>query len=241
MKKPIAKATAKATAKAGAKEVVKAIARAIEKPTAKKTATERAAKKTTAKTTSAKKPTAKKTAKATKKPTAKKTAKATAAKKTTAKATARKTTAKATARKTTAKATAAKTPGRAASKTSPLETTPIAEFVLDRLSGWQAEAVEALCALVLREAPQATQAIKWSQPVFELGGPFAFIRLAAKHVTFGFWRGADLKDPRGVLEGEGDRMKHIKLRSATLDEPLLRGFIRQAIKLNATGGDPTKR
>lgn len=208
---------------------MKAIARAIEKPTAKKTtakktttkkttakktATATAAKKTTAKTTSAKKPTAKKT-----------TAKAAAAKKTTAKASS-------AAKKTTAKT----------SKTSPLKTsTPIAEFVLDRLSGWQAEAVEALCALVLREAPQATQAIKWSQPVFELGGPFAFIRLAAKHVTFGFWRGADLKDPRGVLEGAGDRMKHIKLCSATLDEPLLRGFIRQAIKLNATGGDPTKR
>ncbi|MBA3549084.1 MAG: DUF1801 domain-containing protein [Nannocystis sp.] len=198
---------------------MKTIARTIEEPTAKKAAKKKTAKKTTAKkTASAKKPAAKKTAKATtasaKKTTAKKTAKKAAAKKTTTK----------------------KVP-----KTSPLKTTPIAEFVLDRLSGWQAEAVEALCALVLSEAPEATQAIKWSQPVFELGGPFAFIRLAAKHVTFGFWRGADLKDPRGVLEGEGDRMKHIKLRSATLDEPLLRGFIRQAIKLNATRGDPTRR
>ena len=222
---------------------MKAIARAIKKPTAKQTTAKKTTAKKTAKATaaSANKPTAKKTAKTTaaKKPTAKT---ATSANKPTARKTAKTTAAKKPTAKKATKTTAAKAPGRAASKTSPLKgSTPIAEFVLDRLSGWQAEAVEALCALVLSEAPQATQAIKWSQPVFELGGPFAFIRLAAKHVTFGFWRGADLKDPRGVLEGAGDRMKHIKLRSATLDEPLLRGFIRQAIKLNAKGGDPTKR
>jgi hypothetical protein len=44
-----------------------------------------------------------------------------------------------------------------------------------------------------------------------------------------------------VLEGDGDRMKHIKLRSASLDQPLLRDFIRQAVALNAAKGDPTKR
>ena len=220
--------------------------KSAKQPTAKATAkagVKTAAKKTAAKKAAAKKTAAKKTAKAMTKKTAKATTKKTAKKATAKKTTAKKTAAKkTTAKKTATKKTAAKkTAAKKTPKASQLTATPIAEFVLDRLSGWQAEAVEALCALVLLEAPQATQAIKWSQPVFELGGPFAFIRLAAKHVTFGFWRGAELKDPRGVLEGDGDRMKHIKLRSATLDEPLLRGFIRQAIKLNATSGDPTKR
>jgi hypothetical protein len=197
--------------------------------TTKTTATKATANKSTAKKATATKATAKKST--AKKATAKKS---TAKKSTVKKATAKKSTAK----KATPKKATAKKP---TPKISPLRGTPIADFVRDRVTGWQAEAVMALCALVMRAAPKATQAIKWSQPVFELGGPFAFIRPAAKHVTLGLWRGGEMKDPRGVLEGDGDRMKHIKLRSATLDEPLLAGFIRQAIALNAAKGDPTKR
>ena len=53
--------------------------------------------------------------------------------------------------------------------------------------------------------------IKWAQPVIEHHGPMAFIKASKNHVTFGFWRGADLKAPAGLLEGDGDRMKHLKI------------------------------
>jgi hypothetical protein len=98
-----------------------------------------------------------------------------------------------------------------------------------------------LLAIAKRAAPGATVSIKWGQPVFEQNGPFAFIKPAKAHVTFGFWRGAELSDAMGVLEG-GDRMKHMKITSPdALDEPRLTVLVREAVKLNQTKGDPSRR
>lgn len=132
-------------------------------------------------------------------------------------------------------------PARAVARVSELRGSSLDAYIRGKCSGWQADAVRAVAGLVSKVAPGAVQTIKWAQPVFELGGPFAFVRPAAKHVTFGFWRGAEMKDPTGVLEGDGSRMKHIKLKSAELDEKLLGGFIREAVALNTAKGDPTKR
>ena len=61
-------------------------------------------------------------------------------------------------------------------------------------------------------------------------------------MNVGFWRGAELDDPDGALIGEGDRMKHITLRSlADLDADRLAGWVRQAVALNAEKGNPAAR
>jgi hypothetical protein len=173
----------------------------------------------------------------------------TAAKKTPAKKTAAKKAApagKAPAKKTPAKkAPAKKAPAkkaaRAVPKTSPLAGMSIADYT-KRLSGWQATAVAALTKLVRAIAPGATASIKWGQPVFEENGPFAFIRPAKGHLTFGFWRGSEIDDPSGVFEGDGSRMKHVKLRGLSdLDESMLGAMVRQAVALNREKGTPTRR
>ncbi|HET7746324.1 MAG TPA: DUF1801 domain-containing protein, partial [Vicinamibacteria bacterium] len=49
------------------------------------------------------------------------------------------------------------------------------------------------------------------------------------HVNVGFFRGAELVDPEGLLEGTGRFMRHVKLRPAEeVDERALRGLIRAA-------------
>ena len=89
--------------------------------------------------------------------------------------------------------------------------------------------------------PGATQTIKWGQPIVEQAGPIAFIKVASAHVTFGFWRGADLADADGRLEG-GHRMKHIKLRAAAdVDEAQLTAWLEEAGRFNAEKGDPSRR
>ena len=111
-----------------------------------------------------------------------------------------------------------------------------------RLKGWHVDALRIIRALVARHAPAATLSIKWGQPVWEHKGPMAFARPAKNHLTFGFWRGAELKDPDGVLEGDGDRMRHVKITSAEHAYSLpLEDFVKQAVKLNEKKGDPTKR
>ena len=111
-----------------------------------------------------------------------------------------------------------------------------------RLKGWHVDALRLIRAVVARHAPAATLSIKWGQPVWEHNGPFAWARPAKNHLSFGFWRGAEMKDPNGVLEGEGDRMRHVKITSAEHAKMLpLEDFVKQAVKLNEKKGDPTKR
>jgi hypothetical protein len=88
-----------------------------------------------------------------------------------------------------------------------------------------------------REGP-----IKWAQPVWESDGPFAYVKAFGHSVNIGFWRGADLADPGAILEGEGDRMKHVTLREgdAILADPLA-ALVRQAVELNRELGNPAQR
>jgi len=139
------------------------------------------------------------------------------------------------------KAAAPKTSASTTKKVSPLRGTSVDDWA-KKLTGWQADALKIIRALVTRHAPDATLAMKWGQPVWEHNGPFAWLRPAAKHVSFGFWRGAELDDPDGHLEGEGDRMRHLKMTSAAdLDELPIERFVKEAVALNGANGDPTKR
>ena len=109
---------------------------------------------------------------------------------------------------------------------------------------WQRTVIEKLRAVVRSVAPHALESIKWGQPVYEHKGPFSYIKAHATHVNFGFWRGAELEDPKRMLQGEGDRMRHVKiLETHALDEILLVGlsaFVKQAVSLNDKKGDPTR-
>ena len=41
---------------------------------------------------------------------------------------------------------------------------------------------------------------------------FGYVNAFSAHASVGFFRGAMLADPAGLLEGQGKRMRHIKLR-----------------------------
>ena len=43
-------------------------------------------------------------------------------------------------------------------------------------------------------------------------GAFAYVNTFKDHVNVGFFYGAMLEDPAGLLEGRGKRMRHVKLR-----------------------------
>ena len=42
--------------------------------------------------------------------------------------------------------------------------------------------------------------------------PFAYVDAFTAHVNVGFFHGASLPDPAGLLEGSGKYMRHVKLR-----------------------------
>jgi hypothetical protein len=50
-------------------------------------------------------------------------------------------------------------------------------------------------------------------PVACLGNvPFGYVNVFTSHVNVGFFQGAGLPDPAGLLQGSGKRMRHVKLR-----------------------------
>lgn len=132
----------------------------------------------------------------------------------------------------------------AATPATPLPPAPAANQTVDEyhaeIEGWQHTALGSLRALLHRAAPGATESIKWGQPVYEDNGPFAYVRAATDHLTFGFWRGTELPDPAGLLEGAGGKMRHVKLRSTELPVEALEAMVRSAVSLNRAKGDPTR-
>jgi hypothetical protein len=61
------------------------------------------------------------------------------------------------------------------------------------------------------------------------GAAFAYVDAFRAHVNVGFFRGAELPDPKGLLEGTGRRMRHVKLRPAEeVDAMALTTLIRTA-------------
>lgn len=56
--------------------------------------------------------------------------------------------------------------------------------------------------------------------------PFAYVNVFNAHVNVGFYVGAALDDPAGLLEGNGKRMRHVKIRpGAEPDATALSGLI----------------
>jgi hypothetical protein len=114
------------------------------------------------------------------------------------------------------------------------------EYILG-LDEWQAEIVSGVRKIIFKAAPDATESVKWAQPVYESNGPFAYIKAFKTNVNFGFWRGVDIPDPEGLLQGTGEKMRHVKLTTLEdIHEEKFGEFVRQAIELNETKGDPTK-
>jgi hypothetical protein len=56
---------------------------------------------------------------------------------------------------------------------------------------------------------------------------FAYVNAFRAHVNLGFFEGAGLTDPEGLLQGIGKRMRHVKLGpgQAAVDAPALRALI----------------
>jgi hypothetical protein len=72
------------------------------------------------------------------------------------------------------------------------------------------------------------------------------IAVYSKHVNLGFNEGAALADPKGILEGTGNRIRHLTIKTADdLVRPEIRAYIKRARKFALAEakklGPPTKK
>jgi hypothetical protein len=86
--------------------------------------------------------------------------------------------------------------------------------------------------LVKRTRPELTESVKWGNGCWLEGtGPVAYVYSARDHVQFGFFNGAALKDPAGLLVGSGKYVRHVKVRAKTdIDARAFGALLRQATR-----------
>ena len=102
----------------------------------------------------------------------------------------------------------------------------------DYLENQSRAIIGALRQFVRRVEPKLREAVKWGNGCWiGANGPVAYVYSATDHVQFGFFNGSSLKDPQGLLEGEGKYVRHTKVRDpATLDERGFAALLRQAAR-----------
>ena len=60
---------------------------------------------------------------------------------------------------------------------------------------------------------------------------YAYIAPQAKHVNLGFYQGAVLKDPTGLLVGAGKNLRHVKIRSLSeVSKPELGDLLKASLE-----------
>lgn len=124
-----------------------------------------------------------------------------------------------------------------AARTDPSSEVSVDGWAAKKLDAAQRSVLEAIRGVVRRVAPGAVERVKWSRPVWEQGGPFAYFMPGARQITFGFWRGSELPDPRGLLQGAGEKMRHMKLKlGEQLPLEAIERFVREAVKRNEKAG-----
>ena len=91
--------------------------------------------------------------------------------------------------------------------------------------------IRALRRFVNRAAPQLEEAVKWGNGCWVKGKtPIVYVYSAPDHVQFGFVRGAALRDPKGLLVGEGKSVRHIRVaKKSDIDEARFAALLHQAL------------
>lgn len=109
------------------------------------------------------------------------------------------------------------------------------------LTGWRRACVEDLRAAV-RTVPGLTEVIKWGNLVYLADGPVLMIRAEEERVLLGYWRGQRLQkiEPRLRPGGKYEMATAAMREGETIKPTVVRRLTREAVRLGATLGDPTR-
>jgi hypothetical protein len=92
--------------------------------------------------------------------------------------------------------------------------------------------IRALRTFVKGVEPGLREAVKWGNGCW-IGskGPVAYLYSDTGYVQFGFFNGAALKDPQGLLEGKARYVRHIKVHDPSdIDQRTFAALLKQAAR-----------
>lgn len=105
------------------------------------------------------------------------------------------------------------------------------EYLADQVARNQA-LIRVLRKFVKGVAPRLQESVKWGNGCWIKGDtPVAYVHCENDHVQFGFFGGSALKDPKGLLNGQGKFVRHIKVIKRTdIDEAAFSALLKQATR-----------
>lgn len=109
------------------------------------------------------------------------------------------------------------------------------DLYIEGLSGEIKGITEQLRSLVLETSDELTEALKWGMPNYSYKGLAVYLQPAKHHVNFGIHKGGKIKDKdvKGLFEGSGENMKHIKVRSAEdIDQEYFQMLVKEIMEYN---------
>jgi len=112
---------------------------------------------------------------------------------------------------------------------------PSVQAAIDTLNPTLKPIAEAIREMVLGQSPDIKEELKWGMPNYTYDGLMAYIVFAKNRVSLGFHKGSKITevDDRGLLEGTGTYMRHIKLSSMEkADWDYLAKLTRAAMQVN---------
>ena len=83
---------------------------------------------------------------------------------------------------------------------------------------------------ILRDIINSTtmvETIKWNMPVFKKSKTFTYFCFFKNHINMGFYNFERIDDPNNLLQGEGNTMRHIKIKSMSdIDTKLFKQWLK---------------
>jgi len=107
------------------------------------------------------------------------------------------------------------------------------------LADWRGKLLARLRKLILEADPDLTEEWKWGTPVWSHKGNVVAVGAFKDHLKINFFKGASLKDPKGLFNAglDAKATRAIDLREGdTINEAALKELIRAAVALNTSGG-----
>ncbi|MFA1819084.1 DUF1801 domain-containing protein [Virgibacillus oceani] len=97
------------------------------------------------------------------------------------------------------------------------------------------EMTESLRGVIHEANENMNEEIKWNMPCFSTGNTnICYLQPAKKHVNLGFYSGAMLQDKDNILEGEGKKMRHIRIKKMEdVQQEKMKALIEEAIEYEA--------
>ena len=110
---------------------------------------------------------------------------------------------------------------------------------VEGLTDWRGKMTARLRKLIREAAPELAEEWKWDTPVWSHKGNVVAAGVFKDHVKLNFFKGASLKDPKGLfnagLDAKATRAVDFS-EGDVVDEPALKALVREAVAYNMSGG-----